>query len=331
MKTTTNLPDCGSDPIASLKNMFVDRTQMTRVLAGQCPVHRAVFLKPHGVVKATFTIEPNLDESLKVGIFKGTSYDAWVRFSSDTVPGNPDLKTTLGIGIKLFGVTGEKLLEADQHAPTADFILQNHDVFFVDTAKDMCEFTYAGVINHDYDSYLDKHPITNQILDDMAKTVASVAVSDYWSGLPYHFGDRYVKYKLSPVDPAPAPAIPSNNPDYLYDELKQRLLNGDVTFRFFIQLRTNDATMPIDAATVRWSETESEPIAVATLTLHQQNTDTPGQEAYGENLAYNPWHTIEAHKPAGSISDARKVVYQASADLRRSRNGVPACEPTHAR
>ena len=73
-----------------------------------------------------------------------SSFPAWVRFSSDTLPTDPDSKTTLGIGIKLFGVPGEKLLgDGDTH----DFILQNFDIFFVDTAKDMCEFTRAGVVD----------------------------------------------------------------------------------------------------------------------------------------------------------------------------------------
>jgi hypothetical protein len=72
-----------------------------------------------------------------------------VRFSSDTVPTSPDLKTTCGIAIKLFGVPGPKLLAPDEDATTHDFLLQNHDVFFVDTARDMCEFTEAGVVHGD--------------------------------------------------------------------------------------------------------------------------------------------------------------------------------------
>ena len=51
----------------------------------------------------------------------------------------------------------------------------------------------------------------------------------------------------------------------------------------------------------------------------------------GENLAFDPWHSLPEHRPAGSLNEARKVVYKASADLRRQYNGVPAMEPTGPR
>src|SRR5205085_5818697 len=90
-------------------------------------------------------------------------------------------------------------------------------------------------------------------------------------------------------------------------------------------------TMPLDRATVRWSEQESPPVHVATLTLPRQDVTAPGQAAYGENLAFNPWHCLAAHTPQGSISDARRVVYAASADQRRNTNGVPLAEPGQPR
>jgi hypothetical protein len=81
--------------------------------------------------------------------------------------------------------------------------------------------------------------------------------------------------------------------------------------------------MPLDRATVRWCETASPPVHVATLILPQQDLDTREQATYGENLAFNPWHCIAEHEPVGSIASARKVVYQASADVRRNFNAVP--------
>src|SRR5262249_27847613 len=153
---------------------------------GQRPARRPVFLKPHGVAHARFEILPDLPPELRVGVFAlAGSLRAWVRFASDTQPMNPDLKTTTGIGIKLFGIPGPKLLG---DGDTQDFLLQNFDVFFVDTAKDMCEFTEAGVIQGNYEPYLRTHPDTDRILKEMAKVVDSVLTTPYWSGLPYSFG-----------------------------------------------------------------------------------------------------------------------------------------------
>jgi hypothetical protein len=323
-----NCFDCAENPDGRLRQMFVDIVQSRRIQLGQQPAKRPVFLKPHGVAYGRFDILPHLPEDLKVGVFAlQGSLPAWVRFSSDTQPTNPDLKTTCGVGLKVFGVPGPKLLG---DGDTQDFLLQNSDVFFVNTAVDMCEFTEAGVVGGDYDLYLRKHPETARILKEMAKVVDSILTISYWSGLPYSFGaDRYVKYKLEPEQLEGTQ--PPDNPDYLAADLAQRLRTGEVRFRFMVQFRTDPVHMPLDEATVRWEESESHPVHVATLVLPRQDIGEPGQAAYGENLSFNPWHCLEAHRPQGSISEARRVVYEASAKLRRDVNGVPTREPGNAR
>lgn len=320
---------CDTDPVAGLKQLFVDYYQGRGMAAGRNPATRPVFLRLHGAAYGKLTLDPSLPDNLKVGVFgQATSYDVWVRFSADLQPGLPDLKGTTGIAIKLFGVAGRKLLPPDEEALTQDFILQNHDVFFVDTAKDMCEFTCQS-LHGEGDAYLKTHPVTAQILDDMEKVVDSALTTPYWSVLPSRFGStRYIKYKLEPLDAA-APDAPPDfaDPFYLRADLHSRLRNGPARFRFMVQFRTDDATMPLDAATVRWSETASPPVQLGILELPRQDLDARGQSTYAENLAYNPWHSLPEHEPVGSLSEARKVVYRASAANRRNVNGVPQGEP----
>lgn len=320
--------DCSEKPADKLREMFVDIVQNGRISVGQWPAKRPVFLKPHGIAHARFKILPDLPESLRVGLFAiGGSLSAWVRFSSDTLPIKPDLKTTCGIGIKVFGVPGPKLLgEGD----TQDFLLQNSEVFFVDTAKDFCEFTQAGVVHGSYDPYLDAHPETKRVLDEMTKVVDSVLTTSYWSGLPYAFGEgRFVKYKLEPEQNDGIQ--PPDHADYLTDDLELRLKTKEARFRFMVQFRTDPEKMPLDRAMVRWEESESQPIHVATLIIPQQDITELGQPEYGENLAFNPWRCLKEHEPQGSISEARRVVYAASADNRRYANGVGLDEPAVSR
>ncbi len=319
--------DCTQDPIGNLRRMFVDIVQSRRIKLGQSPARRPVFLKPHGVAHGHFEVRPDLPEDLRVGVFARHRFRAWVRFSSDTLPTNPDLKTTCGIGIKLFDVPGEKLLGGGD---TQDFLLQNFDVFFVDTAVDMCEFTKAGVVGGNYEPYLHAHPVTNRILKEMQKVEDSVLTATYWSGLPYAFGaGRFVKYKLEPE--TQDGTQPPNDPDYLAADLARRLRAGEARFRFMVQFQSNPETMPLDRATVRWEESQSQPVHVATLILPRQDIEALGQASYGENLAFNPWHSLAEHAPQGSISEARKVVYAASAQERRDANGVPVREPGEPR
>ncbi len=324
--------DCGLDPIGALKTMFVDLVMGRRAASGQDPLMRPVFLKQHGVAHGEFVIEPGLPDELRVGVFRNDRLLAWVRLSSDTVPGKTDLKTTVGIGIKLFGVPGCKLSSEDADATTHDFLMQNHDVFFVDTAQDMCEFTHAGVVEGDYGTYIQSHPVTDQILKDMEKEVPSVLTATYWSVLPYALGpNRFVKYKLEPYDAGLGVKKDFDDPNYLHADLRQQLLRAAAKFRFYIQFQSDPERMPLDRATVRWDEAESAPIHVATLVLHSQDIDARGQAAYGENLSFNPWHALPEHKPAGSIAEARRVAYTAAAKLRRHTNGVPVGEPVEPR
>lgn len=323
------------DPIGMLKKMFVDITMHQRIASGQYPALRPVFLKPHGIARGIFTINPQLPDDLKVGLFKHDSFPAWVRFSGDTIPSKPDLKTSLGLGIKLFGVSGEKLLDGEEGASTHDILLQNHDVFFVDDASAMCEFTYAATVSKNTKQYLLEHPNTQQIINDMQKVVTSVLGTPYWSTIPYAFGSgRYVKYKLEPGQGVGVDSQPDDlriDPNYLRSDLRRRLLKGCASFKFYLQFYVNEDETPIDKATFRWDETVSRPIFAATLTIPKQDIDARGQAAYGENLAFNPWHALHEHKPVGSIADARKVVYQAAAEFRRNINGIPVAEPSKPR
>ena len=323
--------DCAADPAAALVKMFVGMVQAGRIAKGQCPALRPVFLKPHGVVNGMFRIRPDLPDDLRIGLFAGREYPARVRFSSDTLPTLNDYTSTLGIGIKLFGVPGAKIFGQPDEA-TFDFILQNFDVFFVNTAYDMCEFTKAGVVDGDYGPYLCKHPETDRLLKEMARPVGSVLGTPYWSGLPFAFGPgRFVKYKLEPATAVPPPAGPPPDPTYLAADLADRLNQGEAHFRFMVQFRTDPATMPLDQATVRWSEAESPPVHVADLILPQQDINARGQAAYGENLSWNIWRVTQDHRPEGSIADVRRVVYAAAAELRRDVNGVPTGEPDEPR
>jgi len=327
--------DCDNDPVAGIKKLFVDYFQGVGMAQGRDPATRPVFLRLHGVAHGCFEVCADLPDKLKVGVFaEAQSFPVWVRFSSDVQPGLPDLKGTMGIAVKLFGVPGEKLLEPDQNAQTQDFILQNHDVFFVDTARDMCEFTCQS-LHGKSDDYLSRHPETAQILEDMAKVVDSALTTPYWSVLPSCFGEQgYVKYKLEPETaslPCAEAAPDYNDPTYLRADLHERLKKGEARFRFLLQFQTNDEQMPLDKATVRWSEEASSPIHVATLILPAQDLDTRGQSTYGENLAFNTWHSLPAHSPVGSLAEARKVAYRASAENRRNVNGVPLGEPEQAR
>ncbi len=244
-------------------------------------------------------------------------FPVWARFSSDVPDSRPDRKATCGLALKLYGVPGHKLDGSD--AETLNLVFQNHDVFFVDNARAMCELTRAS-LRGELDAWLAGHPDTAAILRDMEKDVGSVLGIEYSSVIPFRFGsDRSCKLSLVPTDPVDGPA--PDAPEGLARDLARRLEAGPSTFQLMVQVRDGE---PPDRLTERWCEPA---VRVATLHLDMQAVNDRGQAEYGEALAFDPWRTLPEHEPLGSVAAARRVVYAASAAVRRDANGTPRGEP----
>jgi hypothetical protein len=328
-KSVPSCFDCKTRATERLTEMFIQMTQQRRIQLGQRPAERAVFRKLHGVAHGRLDVLPGIDESWRVGIFAHQQLSAWVRFSSDTSPMSPDLRTTVGIGIKLYGVPGPNAL--GELGDTADLVLQNYPVFFVNNAEEMCEFTYAGLVENDYPSYLAKHPATCAVLDAMERPEGSVLTTTYWAILPFRLGNEIVKYRLTPE--TPPQNVPDDAPNYLAIDMANRLAEREYRFRLMIQRRTNARTMPLDQAMVEWPEKESPFETIATLTFPKQDICARGQGEYGQGLAFNIWRTPEANAPSeeSSIAVVRRSVYKAGAEVRHRANGQPLQDPTEAR
>jgi len=315
-------PSCfmHSDQTAErLTELFVDVAQKKHIATESGNARRAVFRKLHGIASGRLEMVESIPPELKVGVFGHRSLTAWVRFSSDVSPTDSDLGSTVGIGIKLFGVPGPKALGDD--GDTADFLMQNFPIFFADDAREMLDFTYASVVARDDKSYLAEHPRMSGILNRMGEVEASVLTTAYWAILPFQSGEQhFVKYRLDPETPSD-PIGGGDGRDYLSSDMARRLAKREYRFRFMVQLRTNADTMPLDQATREWSESESPFVHVATLILPQQDVTARGQAAYGEALAFNIWRVPPEQTPVGSIAYARKLAYAASAQARHQANG----------
>lgn len=292
------------------------------------PAKRAVFLKPHGCASATFEIPADLPAKYKVGLFATPgAHRAWVRLSSDTVPTTKDQRNnTIGLGVKVLDVPGTKVLAGEESFTTHDFLMQNINVFFTDTAADFLAFETAAFAGRDA-QWLAEHPRTDQILKDMERPVENVLGSRYWSTTTYRFGDRdYAKYTARPCGAIAPEAIPGDDGNYLRTRLVRDLAASEACFELQVQLRGEDkASMPLDQATVEWDETKSVPQTVAKVTVAKQ--DIGQNEALCESMSFTAWHALPEHRPVGSINKARGIIYKHLADLRRSRNNVPLTEP----
>ncbi|HEY6424013.1 MAG TPA: peroxidase family protein, partial [Pseudonocardiaceae bacterium] len=146
--------------------------------------------------------------------------------------------------------------------------------------------------------------------------VPSLALATYWSRGAILWGDAGpVHYQIRPAEGTPgARTEPTPSPDYLHDELAQRLGHGDVVFDLCVQRYVDANHTPIEDGSVEWTEDVAPVIPVATLTIPRQDVEAAEARSAQrriEQLAFNPWHTTEEFRPLGNLNRARKAVYEA--------------------
>ncbi|MFK7948451.1 MAG: LodA/GoxA family CTQ-dependent oxidase [Saprospiraceae bacterium] len=333
---TENQPQitCSCDnPTDCLRKMFVDAVQKRRAGVGQCPVERPVFRKTHGIAKGTIQFEKDIPEELRHGIFShvGKTFETYLRYSSDTSPTSFDLKSTIGLGLKIFNMPGEKVV-SDDGANVADLILQNSSNFFVDDARNMCSFTKAS-LNGKYDDWVKINPETGEILEAMKKKEVSILTTKLWSVLPFKIGSNYCKYIIEQSSSTPEKQPNFKDPDYLRKGFTNHLKSKEATLDLYIQPRPLsgsclDVDFPLDKAMTVWDEEKAKPVKVATITLLKQNIDEPNQVKYGNWLSFNIGRVPIENAPIGSIAETRMMVYEASAHYRKTINEQPLKQPT---
>jgi hypothetical protein len=294
---------------------------------------RSANTKTYGVVRGEFEVLPNLANHLRQGIFSSPrTYPAWVRFAGMLPLSPPDLEDAgiLSMSIKLMGVEGDKLI--DDEKMTQDFTALSAPTFttpnvleLVKLHKQVAEDTPVLYYVNLFDSH-----IRDAVMQGLyTKTHGSPLEVQFYSSVPYLFGeDQAIHYSIKPSssERTKVPRRPSDN--YLREAMIDTLHAKEVSFDFMVQFQTDSHRMPIENASVEWSERLSPFIPVAKLRLPRQMFASEKQLAFAAHLSFNPWHSIAAHRPLGSLNRGRKAIYLALSKARQTMNGEARVEPT---
>lgn len=281
------------------------------------PALRDAHAKAHGCVAARFVVAGDVPEALRVGLFAAPGdYVAVIRFSNGAaLPADDHRGDGRGMAVKLTGVA---------HAPQGqDFLMINHPVFFVRDAADYTGLTRAMAEDRGA-QFFATHPAEAAIAAAIARPIDDVLEQRYFSQVPYRLGATFAKFAAFPVAcpghgaaaPAPQPAGP-DGVDFLAARLYQRLAGAPACFDFALQPQTDPATDPIEDATVPWKGPFH---TVAHIRIEPAPPPTSEDRAVCENLQFSPWHSLEAHAPAGGINRVRRVIYPMIFDLRHRLN-----------
>jgi hypothetical protein len=155
----------------------------------------------------------------------------------------------------------------------------------------------------------------------------------FYSCAPFLYGPYIAKLSVVPVAPAlraltGKPVALRGRPNGLRDAVNAFFADEGGEWEVRIQLCTDFAKMPIEDASVCWSEIESPYVAVARITAPPQPAWTAARAAaIDDGMSFSPWHGLAAHRPLGGIMRSRKPTYDMSAEFRAQHNGCPIHEP----
>jgi hypothetical protein len=297
-----------------------------------------VHVKTHGYAQGELRVLPNLPGELAQGLFEHAgAYQSLVRFSNAASQAQPDaIPDGRGMAIKVLGVQGDTVLADEQKGLAQDFVMINHPVFFARNVKDYLRLEQVLVQADDNPLATLHGALTGGDWNPLhwhwreMLTVARIAgqlpahpaSNTYLSMAPIRYGNYVAKYRAKPAGDRHDSYLDlikrlGSETDAMRLALEATLRTQEVLFEFQVQLRTSERTMPIEDATIEWPESESPYRTVAHLLLPRQKIAPLRQQAAYQNLAFNLWHALAAHRPLGGINRVRRWAYPLSAAWRR--------------
>lgn len=275
--------------------------------------------KTVGCLKADFRVHEEIPGALKQGIFsKPTSYPALLRFANATNRDDSE-KDIRGLSIRLSNVQGQVLWGG---SGVQDFLLNSYPALFVATPEDFLSFIRARQEDKKFSFFLnpvDSHLKSLWIVFKARKRHLSPLDIRYWSTVPFHLGEKggqVVKYAVTPCSSYKTTKAVNAGENQLRAAIRSHLQQGPACFHFGVQRQTDPEAMPIEDASVIWDEARSPFQTVATITIDNQEFDNPASLAECERSSFNPWQSLEAHRPLGRMNEVRRLVYANAAKLR---------------
>ena len=266
-------------------------------------------------LQADFIVPDGLPDAHRVGIFAAPrTYAAWIRFANAGSQSDRE-RDIRGMAIRLENVMDQNLTPG---ATAQDFILNSHPVMLAATTRDFLDLlraNEAGGVRRVL--YFLTH-LTSARIGAAARQHPSCHLDiQYWSTTPYQFGpNRIVKYAVRPTSRrrSTKPEMPSDT--YLTDAMRAHLDHEEATFDFLVQFHVDDRRTPIEDATAEWRTEDAPYHRVATIRIPRQRFDNPERAIRGEQMMFNPWHSLLAHTPIGGMNRARREIYRAMAAFR---------------
>ena len=214
----------------------------------------------------------------------------------------------------------------DEHVHT-DIVAHSVDTFPSRTAEDFLDFLNAliatdpaGPHPNAIEQFLGTHPAALAFVQAPKPIPTSFANESFFAVSAFKFTNadgvsRFGRYRILPVagneylDDAAAAA---KSPNFLFDELKDRVSNGPVKYRIVVQLAEERDT--VDDATVRWPEDRAQ------LTLGEISLTAiaPDNSTEQQRIIFDPIPRLDGiEASADPLFEPRANIYLMSGRRRR--------------
>ena len=310
---------------------------------------RASHAKSTGLLTGEMQVLDGLPETLRQGLFaQSARYPVLMRLAQG--PGerlSDGVSTHRGMAIKVLGVQGPKL---DNHTgATQDFVLATGTAFAqadagsfltaikgIEKATALPEAVKQAVSSTSRvaEAALEAAGGSSPTLGFFGHAKRSPLADAYFSQAALRWGGYVAKIGVFPVSPALIAAIDrmldtSADPDAFRTAVVSYMRANAAEFELRVQLCTDASRMPVEDASVPWPEDASPYVPVARITLPPQEAHSPARAAYFDGvLSFRPGHSLQAHRPLGSVMRARLATYPALSNYRHQQTGVREREPT---
>jgi catalase len=306
------------EKILALSNAILEKFEaLFGVHPGFRPAH-AKGIMLHG----SFTPAPEAASLTRAPHFNRPSTPATVRFSNSTgvpvIPDNDPNADPRGCGIRFY-------LAERVHT---DIVAHSTNAFPARTGQDFLEFLSAiaatdlsHIPGSPLEKYLGTRPAALAFVQAPKPTPASFAQESYFGLTAMRFTNpagvsRYGRYRILPEagkEHLKAAVAAAKGPNYLFDELEQRIAKEPVKFKVVVQLAEDGDT--VNDVTVQWPENRKF-LELGTLSFTEPVLDEAHEQ---KQIIFDPIPRVDGIEPSDDpLLELRAAIYLLSGRRRRA-------------
>jgi catalase len=298
-----------------------DVIQQFDAIFGEHPGYRPAHAKG-AMFTGTFTPSAQAASLTKAPHATRPSTPVTVRFSNSTgvpmIPDNDPNANPRGLAVRF---------DLAEHVHT-DIVSHSTDGFPTHTGEEFFAFLKAlassdlsNIPASPLGAFLGSHPAALAFVQAPKPAPVSFATETFFGVTAFRFTNaegksRYGRYRIVPeagsahLDDA---ATAAKGPNYLFDEIAERIGKGPVNFKILVQL-AEDGDM-VDDATIHWPE-ERPQLELGTLSLTNPVEENEQEQ---KHIIFDPIPRVDGIEPSDDpLLELRAAIYLISGRRRRS-------------